>query len=61
MLINLRGVSDITTSLSTFMKVALTAVIIVALLFGVAYSMIEVKTDEYEGHIRDLQLINNNE
>ncbi|MDQ0255484.1 succinate dehydrogenase hydrophobic anchor subunit [Evansella vedderi] len=53
--------SDITTSLSTFMKVALTAVIIVALLFGVAYSMIEVKTDEYEGHIRDLQLINNNE
>lgn len=49
----------IETSLSTFMKVALTAVIIVSLLFGVAYSTLEDKTAEYDEHVRDLQILEN--
>lgn len=44
------------TSLSTFMKIALTAVVIVALLFGVAYAVIESKTAEYENEINNLRM-----
>lgn len=35
-------------SLSQFMRIALTAIVIVALLFSVGYQMVDEKTDEYK-------------
>lgn len=48
------------TSLSTFMKVALTAVVVTVLLFGVLYTALQDKTNEYEDHIRNLQVETSN-
>lgn len=44
------------TALAKFMSVAVTAVIMVGLVFGVAYKMVQDKSDEHENHIYDLQI-----
>lgn len=39
------------TTLSTFMRIALTATVIAALVFVVAYKMLENESDKYKNHI----------
>ncbi|MFE7064179.1 hypothetical protein ACFVAD_18780 [Sutcliffiella sp. NPDC057660] len=41
------------TSLATFMKIALTVTVIVACLFMVGYKMIDDETDAYKGIVED--------
>lgn len=43
------------TSLATFMKIALTATVIAALIFAVAYRMLEDESDKYKTHIETHQ------
>ncbi|MDQ0255483.1 succinate dehydrogenase hydrophobic anchor subunit [Evansella vedderi] len=44
------------TSLAQFMKIAVTAIVIIALLFSVGYSMIDTKTSEYETEVSNLPM-----
>jgi F0F1-type ATP synthase membrane subunit b/b' len=41
------------TTLTTFMKMAITVVVISALLFIVAYKMLDEESDEYKTHIEE--------
>ena len=41
------------TSLSTFMKIAITVGTIALLLFGTAYHMLSGESDQYEKHVLD--------
>lgn len=47
-------------SLATFMKIALTAVVVLVLMFGVAYSVIDSKTSEYEEQIGNTEMPSTN-
>jgi len=44
------------TTLSTFLKIAITAVTIAALLFSVAYTMTEGQVGKYQTEITKIQL-----
>ena len=48
------------TTLSTFLKIAITAVTIGALLFGVAYTMTDGQVTKYETEITNIQLPKSN-
>lgn len=43
-------------SLTTFMKLAFTAVLVTVLVFGILYVVLDEKTVEYEQHIHNLQI-----
>lgn len=43
------------TSLSTFMKIAVTVIVISALLFSVGYQMVIDESEHYEMEINDLK------
>ncbi|MBU8908054.1 hypothetical protein [Desertibacillus haloalkaliphilus] len=45
------------TTLAKFMSVAMTAVVIVSLLFGAAYNAVKDKTNEHEDSLREMQIL----